>query len=208
VRVGGDWLEADRIVIASGAPSASTLLRATPAGELLGQIDHSSATIFVLGFHERDLAASPRGFGFLIPRRERQTILGATWVTNKFPHRAPLGKAIVRCFAAGNLAESAMADVLADFARITGITANPWFTRVYRWPCSMPQYAVGHATTIAKIEAALPDGIYLAGAFLRGVGMPDCARGGRDVSRAVSQSLASETSREHFHASPHSNQRA
>jgi oxygen-dependent protoporphyrinogen oxidase len=178
VRVSGDWLAADQILIASGAPSASKLLSGTAAGELLGEIHHSSATIFALGFHANELKRPPRGFGFLVPRAERRTILAATWVTNKFPHRAPADKAIVRCFVAGDHNETLTDEVRYDFARITGIDAEPWFTRVYRWPDSMPQYGVGHGKLISQIEAAMPSGMRVAGAFLRGVGMPDCVKSG------------------------------
>jgi oxygen-dependent protoporphyrinogen oxidase len=76
-------------------------------------------------------------------------------------------------------------DVLADLRRITGLTAEPLFTRVYQWPESMPQYGVGHARLIEEIEASLPHGIHVAGAFLRGVGMPDCAKCGIHAARMM-----------------------
>ena len=49
----------------------------------------------------------------------------------------------------------------------------------------MPQYAVGHHRRVAEIEraaAALP-GLELAGAALRGVGIPDCVRGGERAAQ-------------------------
>ncbi len=185
VRVAGEWLPAEKILIASGAPSSSKLLAGTVAGELLAQIRHSSATIFAFGFHQNQLTNPPRGFGFLVPRRERRTIMAATWVTNKFPHRAPPDKVIVRCFVAGDHTEALLVDVLDDFARITGIDAAPFFTRVYRWPDSMPQYGVGHSALIEQIEAAMPTDVHLAGAFLRGVGMPDCVKDGMNRAQAI-----------------------
>jgi oxygen-dependent protoporphyrinogen oxidase len=183
VRVAGEWMEAAEILLTCGAPAASRLLNGS-ASHLLGSIPHSSATIFVLGFHRSQLTPPPEGFGFLVPRRERHTIMAATWVTNKFPHRAPPDKVILRCFVGGDHSSSLIDGVRADLRRITGITAEPWFTRVYRWPDSMPQYGVGHAALVASIEASLPPGVRTAGAFQRGVGMPDCVKAGRIVGRA------------------------
>ncbi len=192
VRVSGDWLEAQQVLIASGAPSASKLLSETAAGELLGKIPHSSATIFALGFHVKDLGRQPRGFGFLVPRAERRTIMAATWVTNKFPHRAPADKAIVRCFVGGDHNETLLDQVRHDFTRITRINAEPWFTRVYRWPDSMPQYGVGHSKLVSRIEGAMPLGIGVAGAFLRGVGMPDCVKSGAQRANSFSTERADQ----------------
>ena len=184
--MGGEWLDAGRILIATGAPAASAMLQATPVRALLSRILHSSATIFALGFRRSELPEPPRGFGFLVPRRERRTVMAATWVTNKFPHRAPPGDMIVRCFVPGDHHETLLEDVRADFARITGIHAKPWFTRVHRWPDSMPQYAVGHSRLIQEIEAVLPARVQLAGAYLRGVGMPDCVKSGVESASPIS----------------------
>jgi oxygen-dependent protoporphyrinogen oxidase len=51
----------------------------------------------------------------------------------------------------------------------------------------MPQYAVGHRGRIAEIERAavtLP-AFELAGAMLRGVGIPDCVLGGERAAQAI-----------------------
>ncbi len=182
VRVAGEWMEAANVVLACGAPAAGKLLAGTEAGGLLAGIPHSSATIFAFGFRGSELGEAARGFGFLVPRRERRIIMGATWVTNKFPQRAPAGVTLVRCFASKDCTESALPEIRADLQRITGITAEPLFSRVYRWPQSMPQYGVGHARLIAEIEARLPAGVRAAGAFLRGVGMPDCVKSGMEAA--------------------------
>lgn len=183
VRVDGDWMEASEIILACGAPAASDLLNGTQAGGLLGAIPHSSATIFALGFHRTALDQLPNGFGFLVPRRERQTIMAGTWVTNKFPGRAPAEKVVLRCFVSGDHTDSLLPDVRADLKRITGIRAEPFFTRVYRWPRSMPQYGIGHGKLIENVQASLPKGVRVAGAFVSGVGMPDCVKSGTDAGQ-------------------------
>ncbi len=181
VRAAGNWIAGSPIILACGAPAASELLSGTGAGAMLSEIPHSSATIFAFGFRRSAMEQPPNGFGFLVPRSQRQTILAGTWVTNKFPGRAPAGKTILRCFVSGDHSESLLPDVRADLKRIAGVAAEPLFTRVYRWPNSMPQYGVGHAKLMARIHAAMPGDVRLAGAFVNGVGMPDCAKNGSEA---------------------------
>ena len=59
----------------------------------------------------------------------------------------------------------------------------------------MPQYGVGHLDRVARIEAraaALP-GLSLAGAAYRGVGIPDCVRGGEAAADAVLEAIRTAT---------------
>ena len=74
-----------------------------------------------------------------------------------------------------------------ELRRSLGVTGEPLFARVSRWPRSMPQYALGHLERVAAIEqraAALP-GFALAGTAYRGVGIPDCVRGGEAAADAL-----------------------
>jgi oxygen-dependent protoporphyrinogen oxidase len=146
--------------------------------------------------------ALPPGFGFLVPRSEGKRLLAATFVHNKFPHRAPEDRALLRCFFAGSNAESVwdltdkqivvvvreeLQQILGP--QIRGLRAEPLFARVYKWKSAMAQYGVGHLERLEKIETlrkAVP-GLALAGNGYRGIGVPDCVRSGRE---AVKQLLA------------------
>jgi oxygen-dependent protoporphyrinogen oxidase len=69
-----------------------------------------------------------------------------------------------------------------------GIDAAPSAVRITRWDDAFPQYAPGHLARIAAVEAALATrlpGVALAGAALRGVGIPACIGSGRAAARAV-----------------------
>ena len=59
-----------------------------------------------LGFDKEVRAALPAGFGFLVPRSEGKRMLAATFVHNKFPHRAPEDRALIRCFLGGTRDEA------------------------------------------------------------------------------------------------------
>jgi oxygen-dependent protoporphyrinogen oxidase len=153
--------------------------------------------------HVRELL--PPGFGFLVPRSEGKKLLAATFVHNKFPHRAPEDRALLRCFFAGRTAESIWAladDQIVGIVRnelqqilgphifppqISGLRAEPLFARVYKWKSAMAQYGVGHLDRLDRIERLrrqLP-GLALAGNAYRGIGVPDCVRSGSDAAKQM-----------------------
>jgi protoporphyrinogen/coproporphyrinogen III oxidase len=80
-----------------------------------------------------------------------------------------------------------LAVIRRELASILGIMAMPLFTRVFRWQDGYPQYEVGHLERVSAIEAALPDGLRVAGSAFRGIGVPDCIRQGQEAARAMKQ---------------------
>jgi protoporphyrinogen/coproporphyrinogen III oxidase len=197
IRLGGDWLECDHLVVACEAHSAAEFLRPVDGrlAGLLGEVPYSSSMTVALGFDAADFATPPAGFGFLVPRKERRRLVACTWVGTKFSHRVPDGTIVARCFLggredAGVLEESddaVIATVVEELRRIAGVAARHRFARVFRWPRSMAQYSVGHPARLAGIEqrnAALP-GLYLAGNAYQGIGIPDCIRMGRAAAEKI-----------------------
>ncbi|NIN73103.1 MAG: protoporphyrinogen oxidase [Gemmatimonadetes bacterium] len=170
-----------------------------PADKLKSIRYVSSATVF-FAYRASDLGGRPRGFGFLVPACEGRRINGATWITNKFAHRSPGDGFLARCFIGGDRTGEEMRaddDGLVRICReelrdIAGITAQPLFTRVYRWKDSGPQYDVGHASLIGEVDAALAEhpGLEVTGAGFRGIGIPDCVYDGRETARRLIQFLA------------------
>ncbi len=197
VRVDGEWLEADRLVVACEAHNGSALLGPVDSrlAELLGKVAYSSSMTVAVGFDAADFAQLPSGFGFLVPKKERRRLVACTWVGTKFSYRVPEGKVVARCFLggmddAGVLSESdeaVSAAVTGELREIAGVTARPRFTRIARWPRSMAQYTVGHPARQAELEArqAQIPGLYLAGNAYQGIGIPDCIRMGRAAAEKI-----------------------
>src|SRR5215831_12966985 len=97
----------DAVVIALPGLAAANVLRLTSGqlAEELAAVQYSSSITVGIGY-DRDVRHSlPPGFGFLVPRSEGKRLLAATFVHNKFPHRAPEDRALLRCFFAGSNAE-------------------------------------------------------------------------------------------------------
>jgi oxygen-dependent protoporphyrinogen oxidase len=185
----GEWHDFDRIVLCCGANRAAPLIAAVDAeaAQLLASIPHSGSAIWTFGYRTEDVPRPLDAFGFLVPKRERHTIMACTWVATKWQGRVPDGKAVLRCFSTdSDVSEDAMR---LDLHRLMGIGAEPLFAFSNRWPEAMPQYTVGHAPRIAALEAriaAIP-GLQLAGNAYHGVGIPDCIR---SAKQAVERILA------------------
>ena len=185
----------DGVIVALPAPAASQVLRmASPElSAELGAVHYGSSITVGLGYDREVRQVLPPGFGFLVPRSEGRQLLAATFVHNKFPHRAPEDRALLRCFFAGLNAERVwpFADdqivgiVRKELQQILGLRAEPLFARVYKWKSAMAQYGVGHLDRLDRIERLrqqLP-GLALAGNGYRGIGVPDCVRSGRDAAK-------------------------
>jgi len=185
------------LILATPAWAAAELISAVDAGLAgdLAAIPYSSSVTVSLGYSQEALRVLPPGFGFLVPRSEGRRLLACTFVHNKFPHRAPEDRLLLRVFLGGSSDaevlqipdEEILRTVRVELRQILGLTAEPAFTRIYRWERSMAQYEVGHLERVAEIErlrAALP-GLALAGNAYRGIGVPDCIKSGMDAAGEV-----------------------
>jgi oxygen-dependent protoporphyrinogen oxidase len=196
---GGATHEAGAIILALPSYESSRLLSSIDptVAALLSDIPYSSAMTVALGFDAGAAASLPRGFGFLVPRKENRKLLACTFVHSKFNYRAPEGKGLLRCFLGGsrdpevlNLGdEEIVVGVRQELKAILGFSPEPIFCRVYRWPASMAQYVVGHAERVKAIQEQIQKhpGLFLAGSAYSGIGISDCIRTGK---AAATQALA------------------
>lgn len=190
----GTVLEADAIIATAPAYVTADLLAETDATlvRMLGEIPYVSTATVSLAYEKDRLRHPLNGFGFVVPRAEGRNIMACTWTSTKFPHRAPDGRALLRCFVGGAGREETLLRsdkdlvelVREDLRVIMGITAEPVLNRVYRWEKANPQYPVGHLERLADMDDRLTrlPGLYLAGAAYRGVGVPDCIRQGQEAA--------------------------
>jgi oxygen-dependent protoporphyrinogen oxidase len=202
VSVGAQEEHFDAVIVALPGPAAAELLRnvSRDLSSELGAIQYGSSITVGLAYGLEVRRALPPGFGFLVPHSEGKRLLAATFVHNKFPHRAPEDRALLRCFFAGNTAESfweltdeAIVGIVRDELQqilgpqICGLRAEPLLARVYKWKGAMAQYGVGHLERLERIETlrtAMP-GLGLAGNAYRGIGVPDCVRSGREAVKQL-----------------------
>jgi len=179
-------IKADAVVLAVPAYRAAGILStlAPEAKSPLKGVDYNGLWVICMGF-DKSLVEHPLdGYGFLIPRIEKRSILGCLWSSSIFPGRAPDGKVMLRIMAGGarNPEKAELSeDEIVSLARqeldeILGISVEPEFVRAIRHERAIPQYTIGHATRIEEVGRALADtpGIFLTGNSYRGVAMADC----------------------------------
>jgi len=192
----------DAVVLATPANVAGALLEAVDvdlAKDLLG-VSYSSSVTVALGYYMDQLRHLPPGFGFLVPRSEGTRMLACTFVHNKFPHRSPADKGLLRCFLGGARDEAILSlsddDLLAtvrgELKNIIKLDANPIFARISRWRGAMAQYEAGHLARVARIESCVSEmkQLAIAGNAFHGIGVPDCIRSGQQAADKILGALA------------------
>jgi oxygen-dependent protoporphyrinogen oxidase len=195
-------LEARSVILAVPAYAAGGMLRGIHTGlaALCEEVPYASTATVAFGYRRDQIDHQMRGSGFVVPRVERSPLLAATWVTSKWPHRAPDGHVLLRAFLGGGrdprrldqtdaeliaLARDAVADVMP-------IAGDALFTRLYRWTRQSPQHEVGHLERLAAIEQYLArvPGLFLTGSGFRSIGIPDCIADGRDTAARAATFVA------------------
>ncbi|MGE0444801.1 MAG: protoporphyrinogen oxidase [Vicinamibacterales bacterium] len=195
-------IHARAVMLAAPAYVAGQLLRGfdTTLGALCEGIPYASTATVAFGYRREQIGAPMPGSGFVVPRVEDCPLLAATWVTSKWPGRAPDGHVLLRGFLGGGRDPQRLAasdDELVATAReslteIMRIEGDPLFTRLFRWTRRSPQFEVGHldrVRTIGERAAGIP-GLYLTGSGFRAIGIPDCIADGRDTAARADEYLA------------------
>lgn len=195
-------LAADGVVVTTPAPAAAGLLRevAPRAATLLAAIPYASVALLSVAVPrdaiDRELDAS----GYLVPRVEGRILTACSWVSSKWPHLAGDGTVWLRA-SVGRDGDDApltldddalVAAVLADLRDTMRLRGEPTEVRVTRWVDSFPQYRLGHLDRVSAIDADLASsarGVAVAGAALRGLGVPACIRQGTAAAQRVLASL-------------------
>jgi oxygen-dependent protoporphyrinogen oxidase len=190
-------LDADRVVIATPADVAADLVRPLAPGlaDDLSAIEYAPIAVVVTAFDRAAVAHSLDGFGCLVPRLERRTLLGSLWNSSLFPGRAPDGAVLLSNFVGGarhpdlldRTDDELTRLVIEDLGRLLRVTGRPMWTRVIRYRRAIPQYVLGHAARVGRIDQAIAriPGLSLVGNYLRGVAVGDCLERGLALGRAL-----------------------
>lgn len=186
-------LHAGHVVLTVPAYAAAALVPDEAARELEA-IDYASVVTVSLAYPRDALAEPLDGSGFLVPRVDGRLITACTWTSCKWPHAAP-GETVLLRVSAGRIGDDRalrlddgplVARVHGELVDAMGLRSPPTASLVTRWPRSFPQYDVGHAERVARIERLLPPHITVAGAAYRGIGIAACIHDAARVASLVS----------------------
>jgi protoporphyrinogen/coproporphyrinogen III oxidase len=174
------------VIVTVPAWSAAQMLASldTVLGLRCADIPYASTATIAFGLRREQVRHPLQGTGFVVPRRERRLLMAGTWVSSKWPQRAPEGHVLLRAFVGGATDPAAVHRNDLDLARLAfqelsellDISDDPVLVRLFRWVRATPQYTVGHAGRVAIIEERLArfPGMFVTGSGYRGTGIPDC----------------------------------
>jgi oxygen-dependent protoporphyrinogen oxidase len=184
-------LRAKSVVLAVPAYVSGSLLRPIDStlADLCEAVPYASTATVAFGYRRDQVSHPLRGTGFVVPRTEGLALLAGTWVSSKWPGRAPDGHVLLRGYLGGGRDprrldagdQELITAAQRELTELLGISGPPLLTRLYRWTRQSPQYEVGHLQRVANIErrlTALP-GLFVTGSGFRAIGIPDCISDGR-----------------------------
>jgi oxygen-dependent protoporphyrinogen oxidase len=193
--------------------TARTVVLATPAyvtSTLTAGLDHELATLCagiryvsalnVAVSYPRDAVRDPlHGWGFVVPAGEGRCVRSVSWVSSKWPDRAPEGHVLIRASLGdarrGKYEDFCDEELIAwahdDLSDLLEIRGAPTLARVYRLPRAMPQLEVGHLQRIKAVERRLSTlpGLFVSASGFKGVGLPDCIKNATAVAAQVAGHL-------------------
>lgn len=189
----GQTIEADIVFIALPAPEAVKLLSDTAprlAGEL-AKIRYDSLAAVNMIFCRGSL---PDGFpqgGFIVPLGETRRPFAGLKVIGQTGD----GKYMkLRAFVSGILQpeilslenEKIQREAVRFLVDEFGVLSPCW-TGLERYPEALPQYGVGHAALVSRVEGLLEQfpGLFLAGNGYHGFGISDCIRSTQAAVRKI-----------------------
>jgi oxygen-dependent protoporphyrinogen oxidase len=196
-------IRARSAILAVPAYAAGPLVQALdPAlADLCNAIPYASTATVAFGYRRDQVAHPLQGTGFVVPRSEGIALLAGTWVSSKWPGRAPANHVLIRGFLGGgrdphrlDASDQELVDTAQrDLVDLLGISGSPLFARLYRWTRQSPQYEVGHLQRVTQIERRLTSipGLFVTGSGFRAIGIPDCVSDGRATALRATEYCAS-----------------
>jgi len=203
---GGETHEGRALVLATPAYVTAALLadRDAELARRCEEIPYASIATVALAFERQAVGHPLNGSGYVVPRTERAGILAATWLSSKWPDRAPQDRVLMRTFVGGTRDPDALdrsddqlvAQSLDAIRPVLNIKGDPILTRVYRFRRASAQHEVGHLERMALINQRLDahPGLFVTGSGFRGVGIPDCIADARATAVQVAAQLGGLTS--------------
>jgi oxygen-dependent protoporphyrinogen oxidase len=167
------------------------------AADLLGNLDeglkkhlldiyYPPMLVQYLAYKKEDVKRPLDAFGFLVPSKERKSLLGSVWNSVIFPNRSSEDIAAFTLFIGGARdpeifsidKELLFMKIRGEFETLMNISGEPVFSSYKFWPKAIPQYDIGyveHENYFNEFEKKFP-GIILSGNYRGGISISDCIK--------------------------------
>src|SRR5262245_5733149 len=199
------------LVISTPAYVAGRLLGeiAPEIAQLVAEIPYVSIASVPLAYRAEQVSRELDGFGFLAaralaprvegPRGEGVRILGSVWNSSLFAGRAPDGWVCLTNFIGGatdteaiKLGDEELIRIVHnDLRKVLGVSGEPRRLPITRYERAIPQYVMGHAARVERIESLLREipGGWIAGNYLRGIALGDCIKQAERVAVEIDRAI-------------------
>jgi len=194
INVSARELAADVVIIAVSAREAARLLMelspeiVTP----LMEIQYAPVVVVHAAFKKKEMTRAFDGMGFVATRNSGLELMGLVNSSGCFESRVRGQEEVMYCAIYGGAMDPGFIDksddeikpvFMTDIDKALGISAEPSFFHVRRWPEAIPQYTPGHLERIAGIKRHLKKipGIFLAGNYFSGTSLAGVLEHSRSV---------------------------
>jgi oxygen-dependent protoporphyrinogen oxidase len=196
-------INSKHVIIATPSFVASSLVApvSNELGLLLSEIQYPPLSIVYLAYEKSAIKTALDGFGFLVAPAEGLNILGCVWNSSLFDGRAPKGTALLTVFVGGarnpqaaRLTDAELVSVAhSELQQALGIASEPRVVAITRYDRAIPQYNLGHAARVRKVERLLKEipGLNLIGNYLHGVSTGDVIKEAERVAKEVAGLISS-----------------
>ena len=157
-----------------------------------GEVDYASVRVLHIALPQDNLRLPP-GFGFLVPSRERLSLMGCIFTSSIFPSKAPQGQVLLTVLTGGAHQAAAVGSealekaALADLREILHIDGEVRVLHGHTWNRAIPQKNLGYAWLLQVLEAFEQSHprFRFAGSALSGVSVGDCMAHASKVADAI-----------------------
>lgn len=198
-------IQAQTVVLAVPAYVTSRIIEPIdPAmAKMLDSIYYPPVAEVFIGFRGDQIKSPLDGFGFLVPAKEKRSILGTIWSSVLFPNRSPQGTAALTTFVGGARQPELVAEsdetlsrrVLSDLRSIMGIDGNPIYIKITRWDRAIPQYNLGYSVLLKAMDRFEENfrGAFLCSNYRGGIAVGDCVMSAEKTAEKVATIVAEHT---------------
>lgn len=162
-------LEKGGVLLHDRTLEADKIIAAVPAYALTKDHPFTYATLTTVSMGWNAHVLAKKGYGFLVPSKEKEEILGMTWDSMIFPEQNR-GKQTRVCVMIGG--KGTLEGAMYAVNKYLGITLPPDAVCIGEANSAIPQYLLGHHQRLASFQERFP--VRLIGNTYTGVGVNDC----------------------------------
>ncbi len=188
---GSEKIVGSGVILTTPAWYAAPMLRQSfpEASALVGELKANGSVAVILAYRADQFPRDMHLHGLQVAADEGIHMKAITVHSAKLHGRAPDDHVLLRVFFKDLEPQKAYAEAVHEVARLFGAQGEPLWHAYADWRGKNPAYQVGHLEHLARIRAALPPNVQVAGASYTGVGIPDCVNAGRTAAREVAAAV-------------------